>query len=389
MSTVKRGEVPTLFESPSHCCGCGACAAGCPNGAITMSEGKDGFVLPVINSDLCIGCGACTRACGLNRGIGSNSAGPFFAAAGRDDVSESASGGVFGAVAREYISSGGVAYGAAYEREGNSLRVLHRRAASVDELLPLLNSKYVQSDVCGLYKQVKADLKKDRPVLFIGTSCQVAGLKKYIKDVPDNLYLVDLICHGVPSQQMLHEHIAYVTSKQKIRQISFRKGNDIVISLAGNNFSYEANVWEDPYKDLYIKGFVDCLIYRPSCYQCHFAQPNRVSDITIGDFWGLRNAEKLPSESKNGISVLLPVSNKGMELLSATKPSLYIVERSVDEAVRGNTQLRHPSIQGRRSRLFGLLYPTFPFDIAMNLAVADHKATRKIKDFIHSLRHVC
>lgn len=113
MSTVKRGEVPTLFESPLHCCGCGACAAACPKGAIAMSEGKDGFILPVIDGDLCIGCGACTRACGLNRGIGSNSAGPFFAAAGRDDVSESASGGVFGAVARELISSGGVAYGAA------------------------------------------------------------------------------------------------------------------------------------------------------------------------------------------------------------------------------------------------------------------------------------
>ena len=76
MSIVKRGEVPTLFESPSHCCGCGACAAACPKGAITMSEGKNGFVLPVINSELCIGCGTCTRACGLNRGIGSNSVGP-------------------------------------------------------------------------------------------------------------------------------------------------------------------------------------------------------------------------------------------------------------------------------------------------------------------------
>ena len=83
MSTVKRGEIPTLFESPSHCCGCGACAASCPRGAVTMSEGKDGFVLPVIDGDLCIGCGACIKACGLNRGIGSNSAGPFFAAAGR------------------------------------------------------------------------------------------------------------------------------------------------------------------------------------------------------------------------------------------------------------------------------------------------------------------
>lgn len=202
MSTVKRGEVPTLFESPSHCCGCGACAAGCPKGAITMSEGKDGFVLPVIDSDLCIGCGACTRACGLNRGIGSNSAGPFFAAVGRGDVSESASGGVFGAVARELISSGGVAYGASYEREGNTLRVLHSRAASVDELSPLLNSKYVQSDAGVCFADVKADLREGRQVLFCGTPCQVAGLRGFLGRDYQNLTTIDLVCHGVPSGRM-------------------------------------------------------------------------------------------------------------------------------------------------------------------------------------------
>ena len=202
MSIVKRGEVPTLFESPSHCCGCGACAAACPKGAITMSEGKNGFVLPVINSELCIGCGTCTRACGLNRGIGSNSVGPFFAAAGRDDVSESASGGVFGAVAREHISSGGVAYGAAYEREGNTLRVRHRRAVSVDELRPLLNSKYVQSDAGSCFADIKADLCEGGRVLFCGTPCQVAGLRGFLRRDYEGLTTIDLICHGVPSARM-------------------------------------------------------------------------------------------------------------------------------------------------------------------------------------------
>lgn len=116
------------------------------------------------------------EACGLNRGIGSNSAGPFFAAAGRDDVSESASGGVFGSVAREHISSGGVVYGAAYEREGNTLRVLHRRAVSVDELRPLLNSKYVQSDAGACFADVKADLRDGRRVLFCGTLARSPAL---------------------------------------------------------------------------------------------------------------------------------------------------------------------------------------------------------------------
>lgn len=351
-----------------------------------MVADSKGFLYPQIAPIACTDCGACERICPIDKNIRLDAPLAAFAAWSKDSAQHlaSSSGGAAYVLSATIIKAGGVVYGCTSE----GMHIRHIRVENLTELSKLQGSKYVQSNVCGLYKQVKADLKKDRPVLFIGTPCQVAGLKKYIKNIPDNLYLVDLICHGVPSQQMLHEHIAYVAPQQKIRQILFRKGNDYVVSLAGNNFSYEANVWKEPYKDLYIKAFVDSLIYRPSCYQCQFAQPNRVSDITIGDFWGLRNAEKLPAESKNGISVLLPISNKGMKLLYDAKPNLYIVERSVNEAVSGNTQLRHPSIQGRRSRLFGLLYPTFPFDIAINLVVADHKAARKIKDFIHSLRHV-
>ena len=292
MSTVKRGEVPTLFESPSHCCGCGACAAGCPKSAITMSEGKDGFVLPAIDSDLCIGCGACTRACGLNRGIGSNSAGPFFAAAGRDDVSESASGGVFGSVAREHISSGGVVYGAAYEREGNTLRVLHRRAVSVDELRPLLNSKYVQSDAGACFADVKADLRDGRRVLFCGTPCQVAGLGVSSGAIMRALQLLTWsVTVSLPA----------ACSRTALRAMANSLGLPWLISGLGASarggvtlsffFFFLRTEERSPFlrrNPPYYDMFLNLKTLRDSCYRCPYAGRFRAGDLTIGDFLGRR-----------------------------------------------------------------------------------------------------
>ncbi len=283
MSTVKRGEIPTLFESPSHCCGCGACAASCPRGAVTMSEGKDGFVLPVIDGDLCIGCGACIKACGLNRGIGSNSAGPFFAAAGRDDVSESASGGVFGAFARELIASGGVAYGAAYEREGSILRVRHRRAASVDGLRPLLNSKYVQSDAGACFADVKADLREGRRVLFCGTPCQVAGLRGFLGGDYENLTTVDLVCHGVPSGRMFEDCVEGYGRQLGSPVVDFRfrckrEGWDnslLLFLLLEDGREVTIPAAKSPYYDM----FLNLKTLRDSCYRCPYAGRFRAGDL--------------------------------------------------------------------------------------------------------------
>lgn len=352
-----------------------------------MVKDAKGFLYPKVDTTVCIHCGLCVKVCPLEEGnVEFHAPLKAFAAwnKNREQHLASSSGGAAHVLSSHIIKAGGVVYGCASER----IHIRHIRVDSLSELPKLQGSKYVQSDTCGLYSQIKADLKADKPVLFIGTPCQVAGLRNFIKNIPARLYLVDLICHGVPSQRMLHEHITRVAKGRRIRHFSFRKGNDFVVSLIGDNFQYEASVWKEPYKDLYIKAFIDGMTYRPSCYRCCFAQPNRVSDITIGDFWGLQGIEEFPPESKDGISVLLPASNKGMELVSDVEPALHITERSVDEAVRGNTQLRRPSIQGRRSRLFELLYPVLPFDVAMNIVVADHKAVRRIKDFTYSLRHV-
>lgn len=317
-----------------------------------MSEGKDGFVLPVIDSDLCVGCGACARACGLNRGIGSNSAGPFYAAAGRGDVSESASGGVFGAVAREVISSGGVAYGAAYECEGNTLRVLHRRAASVDELRPLLNSKYVQSDAGVCFVDVKADIREGRQVLFCGTPCQVAGLKGFLGRYYENLTTVDLVCHGVPSGRMFSDCVEDYGNQFGSPVVDFRFrckregwGHSLLLLLLledGREVTIPAA--KSPYYDM----FLNLKTLRDSCYRCPYAGRFRAGDLTIGDFWGveINRPDVLNDSTKfsqtKGISCLLVNNSHGKDFIdSCDSLDLYPVD--FDDIARGNDQLRHPS----------------------------------------------
>lgn len=378
----RRYKLKTMSVSnkrKAECCGCNACAEICPKHCIRITEDVKGFLYPQVDSAICIECGVCDNVCPMDV---SNILlkYPLKALAAwnknRQEHLLSSSGGAAYVFSSYILDKGGVVYGCT----SDGIDIRHIRVEDHTDLSKLQGSKYVQSNVCGMFKEVKSDLKNGKPVLFIGTPCQVAGLKNYIKHVPEHLYLVDLICHGVPSKKMLHDHIKHVAKGKNIQYISFRKGNDFIISLKTSDFTYNANMWEEPYKDLYMKGFLDGMTYRSSCYKCPFACSTRVSDITIGDFWGLKNAELLPEETRDGVSLLLPMTDKGLKLLQAVESNFHIIERSVDEAVDGNTQLRHPSIQGRRSRLFNILYPILSFDMAMNIVLADHKAIWKLKN---------
>lgn len=366
-------------KKKAKCCGCNACAEICPKHCIQMIEDAKGFLYPQVDSAICIECDACENVCPLNTSkLSLRTPLKAFAAWNKNHQEHlaSSSGGAAYILSSYILDKGGVVYGCT----SDGIDVRHIRVEHHSDLSKLQGSKYVQSNVCGLFKDVKNDLKSGKSVLFIGTPCQVAGLKNYIKHIPEHLYLVDLICHGVPSKKMLHDHIKHIANRRVVQKISFRKGNDYRLSIQTVNFSYEVSLWETPYKDLYLKGFIEGMISRPSCYQCPFASPSRVSDMTIGDFWGLKNAEILPEETRDGVSLLLPMTDKGLNLLQAVESHFHIIERSVDEAVDGNTQLRHPSIQGRRSRLFNILYPILSFDMAMNIVLADHKAIWKLKN---------
>lgn len=360
-SELAKTYVPVLFEDESSCCGCGACAAKCPKNAISMVEDAGGFTYPSINSDLCVGCGLCVKSCGFQHQIGKETQGPFFAAAGKGDVAKSASGGVFASLAKEFILNGGVAYGAAYSPKGSGLAVRHQRASSLEELEPLLNSKYVQSDAGCCFQELQKDLKEGLSVLFCGTPCQVAGLRGFLGRDWQSLHTVDLVCHGVPSEKMFSECVEAYANRYGSPVIDFRFrckrhgwGHSLLLLLLlGDRREIEIPANECSYYDMFLK----LKTLRVSCYNCPYACGYRVGDFTIGDFWGIETnrPDVLRDERKfnqsKGISCLLVNTEHGKGLLDSTD-SLYLSQVEFNDIAKGNDQLRHPSVLPKDRQLY-------------------------------------
>lgn len=380
MSVSKKNKI--------DCCGCNACAEICPKHCIAMKHDEYGFLYPEVYESLCIECGACERVCPFPASEGDlNYPLKAFAAWANDEKAyeRSSSGGAAYVISHTILSEGGVVYGCA----SDGLDIRHVRVDRLEDLPKLQGSKYVQSDVCGLFSQVRTDLKEGRKVVFIGTPCQVAGLKKFIKKVPDNLLLVDLICHGTPSQQMLREHIAHIVGDKKINKITFRRGNSYILDIESNGKKiWDANLWESPYKDMYLHAFIKGYNSRPCCHHCTFARPERVSDITIGDFWGLGEDCPRPKDREMGISVILPATEKGLAVTQVIKSQMTLVERPVSEAITGNSQLHEPLGESNDSRRFMQLYPRLSFDRAVQAVVLKKMVKYRLKIMLRPLRPV-
>ena len=289
-----------------------------------------GHLHPVIDHNRCVDCGACQKVCPVNSSLDLQK--PLTAYAGWDKCEEeyqsSTSGGAASAFARFIIRQGGVVYGCAILP---GIEVKHVRVDNEDDIRLLTGSKYVQSTIGDTYRKVREDLRQDRKVLFIGTPCQVAGVKSFIgKQMSCNLYTADLICHGTPSLSFLRKHILKKTKGVVPDEIFFRKGSYLLLLLLlGGKEIYRSSLLEQRYEDIYYNAFFDGFSYRDSCNECRYAQASRVSDVTIGDFWGLE--ENLPLEHPHGCSVLLPTTGKGEELVEGIRSEFYLFKRSVRE----------------------------------------------------------
>lgn len=214
-------------KSPSDCCGCSACASVCAHNAIVMQPDALGFLYPKVNKDLCVGCGLCERVCSFNPNYDKtmNLALPNAYAVrhkNMDEIERSRSGAAFVAISDYILENGGVVYGAGYAEH---FRVIHKRATSKEERDEFRGSKYVQSDLNNVFRQVKEDLKNGLIVLFSGTPCQTSGLNSFVgKKLRDNLFLVDIVCHGVPSPYIWDDYLNFLEKKQgqKICWVNFR-----------------------------------------------------------------------------------------------------------------------------------------------------------------------
>lgn len=342
------------LASFDDCTGCGVCASICPQKCITMAEGFQGHLYPKADGNTCLDCGLCEKQCAALHPDNLKPILKAYAVWTKDatDYKTTASGGVATALSKYVISQDGVVYGCALLPD---VEVRHVRVDSIDKVGLLKSSKYVQSSLMEIYPAIKEEVSSGRMVLFIGTPCQVAAIKKLFPKEPDNLFLVDLICHGVPSLQSLKEHVKKVAHRKHVAKVIFREnGNFFVLAVYDEDerLLYRMPLWSERYRDWYMNTFIDGYTYRDSCYRCKYARPERISDLTIGDFWGLHdNTNEIPAH-EYGCSVALPITNKGTMLIEAIKPSINIYEREVQEAVDGNSQLRHPSKLTKRVRVY-------------------------------------
>lgn len=300
-----------LYTNKEECCGCGACAAACSAAAIHMAWDREGFLYPRVDQKKCIDCKRCEKICPLKKEERAEQERLYLGVqAGDDRVRHaSSSGGMFPLLADYIFRRQGVVFGAAYTKD---MRVLHREARNTAELERLKRTKYVQSNLRGVYRKIEAYLKKDRWVLFCGTPCQVQALMLYLGQSYDKLLTADLVCYGVPSPGVWRSYVKYLEHKKKGRMTDFsfrdkrNRDNGHVCSYVIDGTEYEEKLNSNLYCRMY---FADDTV-RPSCYNCKYCTPKRNSDLTIGDFWGL---DKVKPEMDDGMgtSMVIVHTEKG------------------------------------------------------------------------------
>lgn len=326
------------------CTGCGACKNVCGHQSISIVDSLKNLNA-IIDTNICVGCNACYNICPVNFPVLKRE--PIFEKQGwvreQSKRGKSSSGGLACAFARGFMNNAGVVYACVFE---NGL-FNYKKIQSEDEISKIAGSKYVKSDIKNIYKNVLTDLAYKKKVLIIGLPCHIAGIKKYIGNkLEENLYTIDLICHGTPSNQIL---IKYLKEQKidinQIRTIAFRKKENIQL------FIDNKPIFSPKGQDEYTFAFLNGLTYTENCYQCVYADEKRISDITLGDSWG---SDLNQEEKEKGISLCLIQTLKGKNLLDFVDLTLFDVD--FGKAKQNNPQLRKPAKKPiEREKFFDLL----------------------------------
>ena len=310
-----------LLADNNRCTGCLACADSCAQKAITCVVNDEGHYTYQVDNEKCVLCHRCEKVCPIvskmQYGVNHLKASQPYAAWTKDDKlrEKATSGGVFPAIAKSVLEQGGVVFGALQEQ----FYVHHEGIESVDDISKLQGSKYTQSKTEGVFLKVKESLNSGRKVLFTGVGCQVAALLSFLKGNKnlDNLLTVDLICGGVPSSFLIKRFAEEF--EDKVDGIaSFRTKSKYELTVIDKSGSKKT--FPSVERPLPITGFTTGATERYICYDCPFAKGHRLSDITIGDYWG---NTKYPGENRKGVSVAIAHTEKGKKALRVSDLEIH------------------------------------------------------------------
>ena len=326
-----------VLNNGKDCCGCEACAQACPKNCIVMTTDEEGFVYPSIDRKSCVSCGICQSVCPVLIPKKKTCPIHIYAAYANDNQlrSGSSSGGVFSLLANYVLEQNGMVFGAAFDKD---FFVHHISIRSKEELTLLRGSKYVQSRINNAYQDVKAALGKGVPILFSGVGCQIAGLKAYLGKEYEQLYTVDVLCHGVPSPRVWEKYIREQETQfaSEVTNVSFRCKDSgwkqYSVKLSFSNGTEYRTPFE---KDLFMNCFLSDICLRPSCYACKFRESRSGADLTLGDAWGIQRY--MPEMDDDlGTSVVVVNTEKGRKLLDAISAGAEIRPVDAQKALEGN-----------------------------------------------------
>lgn len=336
------------------CTGCGLCYELCKNNAVQYNEDSLGFRHYSIDTNKCVECGLCVKKCPANQTVDKSDVEECYIAWSKDDEThfESSSGGISIELGKWIINQGGYVCGCTWDDQYNAIITV---VETIEDLNKIRGSKYVQSYIIEeTYREIRRRDKLGQMGIAIALPCQIAALRNLKLK---HLYLVDILCHGSCSPWAFSEHIKFIRHKYKINDltnITFRGGKyDCNMTFwTGSQVAYRGAQFVDEY----FYSFMKHSLLRDSCYKCVFARRERISDMTIADFWGIDPDFIKDKHIMNGSNLIIVNTTSGQEQFKQISNVIEFYEREVDEAIDGNDTLKQPTImpEDRETDIFNV-----------------------------------